>query len=75
MLVWTAQENFEMRGGHWLLAVRCGVLGAPAAFVLTPSAAIAAPVTLQCTISGKSVSGFGRLATVTVDLETLTGRD
>ncbi len=43
-----------------------------AALVLAWSAGIAAPVTLQCTIKGKSVSDFGRLAVVTVDLETLT---
>jgi hypothetical protein len=39
---------------------------------LAPSAAVAAPVTLQCIIEGKSVSDYGRLASVTVDLETLT---
>jgi hypothetical protein len=64
-----------MRQRNWLvfaLTIGCGLLLAPTAFVLAPSAAIAAPVTLQCTIMGKSVSDFGRLAAVTVDLETLT---
>jgi hypothetical protein len=36
------------------------------------SVTIAAPITLQCAIRGKSVSAYGRLAAVTVDLETLT---
>jgi hypothetical protein len=59
-----------MRLGNCLgytLALGCSLFGA-----LVSSAVIAAPVTLQCTIRGKSVSGFGRLAAVTVDLETLT---
>lgn len=47
-------------------------LGSGLFSALVSSAAIAAPVTLQCTIRGKSVSDFGRLAVVTVDLETLT---
>jgi hypothetical protein len=42
------------------------------ALLLTSSAAVATPVTLQCKIKGKSVSDFGRLAVVTVDLEALT---
>jgi hypothetical protein len=62
-----------MRRGNWFtLALGCSLSIEQAALVLAPSAAIAAPVTLQCTIKGKSVSDFGRLAAVTVDLETLT---
>ena len=59
-----------MRHRNWLrftLAVGCSLFSA-----LVSSAALAAPVSLQCSIKGKSVSDFGRLASVTVDLETLT---
>ena len=54
-------------------ASRHKFVAALAGFVLvTTTSAVAASVTLQCTIRGKSVSDFGRLAVVTVDLEALT---
>jgi hypothetical protein len=63
-----------MRHRNWLvfaLTIGGGLGLAPTGFV-AQSAAVAAPVTLQCTIMGKSVSDYGKLASVTVDLETLT---